>query len=319
MSSVEIEDVLSSIRRLVSEELRPVPRAAPVVNGAGARVNGAMARAPAGDGRLLLTPALRVVPGRSEPDEAPEAKPQSDSVLDALLGPLGRGAADEPELLPDPTEDAVEAVAPRGGAASVEALFAAMGTRIPDTDFEPEPDLATLHAAEGEPETVAEAEAEDLAVEEAMASAAGSPAWPQPEMQEVDLDAVEEAEVIEGDSAEVLRLSEAWRDGAWPLEPAPVAEASDVASVPLDADQAEAAAVAEILAADQQAAQAAPAQAPDLLGEEDFLIDEEVMRALVRDIIREELQGALGERITRNVRKLVRAEIHRTLLSRDLG
>ena len=37
----------------------------------------------------------------------------------------------------------------------------------------------------------------------------------------------------------------------------------------------------------------------------------------VRDIIREELQGALGERITRNVRKLVRAEIARAMAVRD--
>jgi hypothetical protein len=30
------------------------------------------------------------------------------------------------------------------------------------------------------------------------------------------------------------------------------------------------------------------------------------------------LQGELGERITRNVRKLVRAEINRALMARDL-
>ena len=38
----------------------------------------------------------------------------------------------------------------------------------------------------------------------------------------------------------------------------------------------------------------------------------------VRDLIREELQGGLGERITRNVRKLVRAEIARALAAQDL-
>ena len=45
--------------------------------------------------------------------------------------------------------------------------------------------------------------------------------------------------------------------------------------------------------------------------------DEEVLRDLVRDLIREELHGGLGERITRNVRKLVRAEIARALATRD--
>lgn len=54
-----------------------------------------------------------------------------------------------------------------------------------------------------------------------------------------------------------------------------------------------------------------------LATQEDFL-DEESLRALVADIVREELQGALGERITRNVRKLVRREIQRALAAQDL-
>lgn len=49
----------------------------------------------------------------------------------------------------------------------------------------------------------------------------------------------------------------------------------------------------------------------------DALIDEETLRDMVAMLVREELQGALGERITRNVRKLVRREIHRVLASRD--
>jgi hypothetical protein len=47
------------------------------------------------------------------------------------------------------------------------------------------------------------------------------------------------------------------------------------------------------------------------------MIDEDILRALVSDMVRQELQGALGERITRNVRKLVRREIHRVLMSQD--
>ena len=35
------------------------------------------------------------------------------------------------------------------------------------------------------------------------------------------------------------------------------------------------------------------------------------------EVLREELAGPLGERITRNVRKLVRAEIKRTLSTGD--
>lgn len=47
-------------------------------------------------------------------------------------------------------------------------------------------------------------------------------------------------------------------------------------------------------------------------------LSEEALQAFVSEIVRQELQGALGERITRNVRKLVRREIHRVLMSKDL-
>lgn len=51
---------------------------------------------------------------------------------------------------------------------------------------------------------------------------------------------------------------------------------------------------------------------------DDGLIDMDMLRDLVAEIIREELQGALGERITRNVRMLVRREINRALEARGL-
>ncbi|MEN8841756.1 MAG: hypothetical protein ABF288_11610 [Octadecabacter sp.] len=46
-------------------------------------------------------------------------------------------------------------------------------------------------------------------------------------------------------------------------------------------------------------------------------LDEEALRALVSEVVREELTGPLGERITRNVRKLVRREIYRILSSQE--
>ena len=60
---------------------------------------------------------------------------------------------------------------------------------------------------------------------------------------------------------------------------------------------------------------------PDLTAEDDapvlgMPVDE--LRDLVRDVLRAELQGEFGERITRNVRKLVRAEIARALMSRGI-
>lgn len=47
------------------------------------------------------------------------------------------------------------------------------------------------------------------------------------------------------------------------------------------------------------------------------VIDEEMLRDMVAQLIREELRGALGERITQNVRKLVRREIQRALMGQE--
>ncbi|MEL6957647.1 MAG: hypothetical protein AAGL89_01695 [Pseudomonadota bacterium] len=54
-----------------------------------------------------------------------------------------------------------------------------------------------------------------------------------------------------------------------------------------------------------------------LLATEGVTIDEEALRDLVGQVVREELTGPLGERITRNVRKLVRREIYRILSSQE--
>ena len=59
-------------------------------------------------------------------------------------------------------------------------------------------------------------------------------------------------------------------------------------------------------------------EAPTAAAALDALSDEEALRLLVAQLIREELQGKLGERITSNVRKLVRREVMRALDSRDL-
>ncbi|MDH2326320.1 hypothetical protein QCN27_05525 [Cereibacter sp. SYSU M97828] len=48
-------------------------------------------------------------------------------------------------------------------------------------------------------------------------------------------------------------------------------------------------------------------------------IDEEVLHDLVRELMTEELQGPFGEKITRSIRKVVRAEIARALAARDVS
>jgi hypothetical protein len=56
----------------------------------------------------------------------------------------------------------------------------------------------------------------------------------------------------------------------------------------------------------------------NLYGDE-AVLDEEALREMVAELVREELQGVLGERITRNVRRLVRREIERALALRDMS
>ena len=87
---------------------------------------------------------------------------------------------------------------------------------------------------------------------------------------------------------------------------------------PPDADEADWADAAEA-AVMEDLARDVEREAADLFDESEvgMTFDEEVLRDLVRDIIREELAGTLGERITRNVRKLVRAEIARALAVRE--
>ena len=55
--------------------------------------------------------------------------------------------------------------------------------------------------------------------------------------------------------------------------------------------------------------------------EADFILaeqDEVALRALVARVVREELQGDLGQRITSNLRKLVRREIRMILAAEKL-
>jgi hypothetical protein len=51
---------------------------------------------------------------------------------------------------------------------------------------------------------------------------------------------------------------------------------------------------------------------------EEQVVDEAVLRALVAEIVREELQGELGQRLSRNVRKVIRQEVQRALAAQAL-
>lgn len=346
LSSVEIEDVLSSIRRLVSEDLRPAAKPA---DGAAVPEAAPLRAAIDGPGRLLLTPSLRIAPdpatGAEDEEDAGEPAPfhsrraEGDGArVDAVMGQAARS-------LDPATEEDAPALAP---AASVPEWFvtdevpAAVAAEVAPAAQDPAALLAEVEAPVAVEAALSDAEiagdagyATDWYVQPVEAldeTAAGA----DPVVAGAVGDAVFAPEVPEavyvapvaGQAAEdAMDAAPVTVDAVAPQEPeAPFWAEPDGAAArafdPVDANEANEdwadAAEAEIRRELEEQAEATVfskfESAPD---HDEPLYDEEMLRDLVRDIIREELQGALGERITRNVRKLVRAEIARALAVRD--
>lgn len=344
MSSVEIEDVLSSIRRLVSEDLRPTHKLVTAALQAGAA-------------KLILTPALRVVSNdrAGSVQEADDLDERGD--LQSLLQKIDAPDAAEPVgILPmfgsvrlqemaDVRTDNVIGEDP--GAATTDANFLATAmSRINGLSVANMPLAAPAESIE--------------AVVAAVGAAVGPDEW----------------EVDGGDPAPQAK---AWADTVWNSADAPDAQAErDTGMTPLVLSDAVGLATDSAAAFDQvevvdlgevaePVAQVVPAPAfdidgglaEDLMGQDKIVfhdeaaqqplplatervsaelplqeakfakddltgaddgagfLNEDLLRDIVRDMIKAELQGTLGERITRNVRKLVRAEINRALASRD--
>lgn len=99
-------------------------------------------------------------------------------------------------------------------------------------------------------------------------------------------------------------------------EPQDVEVAEDL-SLPNDVPEFKSHAAAEIVE-DAQAAEVV-LDAERVGDAVEGLLDEAQLREIVADVVREELSGHLGERITRNVRKLVRRELRQLMASEDFG
>lgn len=334
LTSHEIEDVLSSIRRLVSEDLRPARAAM-----AAARGDGALGAEAAEVDKLLLTPALRVVPTEAAPTETAAAE----------IAPAETAPTEEP-VAADPV--AAEAV--------METVFVeAVADAMPEEPG-PAPNDWTSVAGFGTAEAFALSEdaflhsraafpAPEEVYDDAGLDEAAPPSRPELIPDEEDVLWAAAGEAVDG-PAEVIvpphghghwtaqdvpgvDWAEEETDWAEP-EPLPFVahpRKPDLTSDPLarawadraeaavraELDEAVAARVAEVTPPDPEPAAAATAAGPGLFDSPDASFDEEMLREIVRDIIREELAGTLGERITRNVRKLVRVEINRAMTARE--
>lgn len=320
VSPRDVEDVLSSIRRLVSEEAK-------------ARLGGEAAAQ-----RLMLTEALRV----PDPEEdAPEPEMREDGLRGdgspehaAPDAAAGHAAEDDPSAEAVTEPDRLDDWAGLWGFAGVSA--AGEEARSPDTAPAATPPEAEPAAA---PDALADwlAPFRDNAEGEAEAATA---APPEPEPEDKDApqageaavwsDMAEDAAAIAApDEGEAAALAQALAGARPDIAPEPEAVLPDEAepdALHADAglsDEAGDDARSEDGAPDH--AEEAPGDGPRgegaglfaADGEEGHVLDEETLRLMVADILRQELMGELGDRITRNVRKMVRREIQRALVARD--
>jgi hypothetical protein len=127
-----------------------------------------------------------------------------------------------------------------------------------------------------------------------------------------------EVEATAADAPEVAEVVPEAFDVAPPAAPIPPRREP---AVIVEDNPALASTTVDQIEAAVQASLAALAETDVMSGgaEPELVLDEEMLREMVSEIVRRELQGSLGERITRNVRKLVRREIYRALETRDLG
>ena len=371
VTNAEVEDVLSSIRRLVSEDKRPLQ---------------SLRKIPVSD-RLVLTPALRVAdePAVSDPEDAPRAEAPrppapsieslitDDSPIDVYGDGQGQAAlarqpeedySDDPygfdegddlleedddahlqktvteDLEEDDWSDDLELSSEGADEAEEEeddlsdALQARIRTVTSDDPAEEEDeDLSDPEEVEEIEEPVRVAEAAKVveepepapavaerpldksavlsskiaALETAIGQIAGT--WEPDDPGESDY-AGTEAEAMDWEDDEPLAEEEAVTTAA--VRPQPVSPPAAP-----EPKTARATVTPEPAPEPQPVWQAPEAAGLDLADDTQF-IDEEALRDLVAEIVRSELQGALGERITRNVRKLVRREIHRALTAQEL-
>ncbi|MEP1197907.1 hypothetical protein [Tateyamaria sp.] len=232
-------------------------------------------------------------------DEVEEEDASEGALTDELSdeGDVAGDTYTPPENEFDETDQAVEAVKP--AEKSLSEKIAALETLVGARRDQFEPDDPGTDAYAGTEPPAMEWEDVDLEVDLADQS---------------DPELVEHAEKHSDADIEAQATHDALEEVAT-KQPQPQPQPDVIDAAQTEGHQQDEGNVAQ---ADTQQDDAADATRAALFGSDDDVLDEEALRELISDIVREELQGALGERITRNVRKLVRREIHRALAAQDL-
>ena len=331
VSNAEIEDVLSSIRRLIAA-------------GDPDQKDEVQSSEPADD-KLILTPAFRVFGGNPEKavkDDGPNVSTHSPTGRDIPVEMLEQG---------DPApSDTAEEVAKAKDTDAIPPLILTFDTNIAEpglqssadmpmppadsqVDFEDNWDsdalgetaqVAFLHQRvtsvaantpfeDAEPEAAAEdaPKPEVMAEEEAPAIEAevsGLDDAPEAEIvlkQASDQDALDDEEDLEVGEVE---LAEADSD-ALPedeVEDQPILAEADVDDLTDDP-------IEDTFGTEVMAATVDNAPMAEIIEDDSDFIDEEHLQEIVSRIVREELKGEMGVKITQAVRRMVRREVTRAL------
>jgi hypothetical protein len=292
MGSKEIEDVLSSIRRLVAQDLKPADRVrlAAVADISNKLVLSPEDRVVAQDGAAKFVTVRR--PSRRA------AFPAIDEVLPNMDGASGgqlSGASDKDWSLGAVGAD--EFVAPQ-----------------PDT-FSVDPNLRLSQMAPQAFETTFDAQSDDKSDHSADFDRALAALPPQDyEEQEYEEDVSELTAQSMHDWPEDTQ--EAIQPQSFHGTIEPDADWANEAEARVLAELAGEAVEEAIVYHAQQRAE--PSFVHKSASIATALYDEDELRKLIQTLFREEMSGPMGERITRNIRKLVRAEVGRMLAAQEL-
>ena len=305
MTNAEVEDVLSSIRRLVSDE-KPAEKT-PEENAA--------------PDRLVLTPALRVSdaePAGSDSDQQAHgiSEAETSSLSDFISEHLGDTAREEPEQDADWVDEVDGHQGEEVGAETHEDAeqdhdgaeltdnWARFGDDVQDDVAQYQPDAPADFPVADDGQT-------------AIQDDTPMPDVDEPSPSEKDHDDVGLSEKVAALEALVASRVDEWEPDdpgtdAYAGTDAPAMEWEDAETPETATFAHHASPASDDVEADEQTIDT------QVFASDEDVLDEDTLRDLVTDIVREELQGALGERITRNVRKLVRREIHRALAAQEL-
>ncbi|MCK8463001.1 hypothetical protein MUY35_03955 [Aliiroseovarius sp. S1339] len=287
VSNAEIEDVLSSIRRLISESKATEGREASTKTE-----------------KLVLTPAFRV-----HDDSSPKPSGTVRRDDDQVAKPAAREAASQDAARGDAKPEA----ASKGADDHAVPVFSHRGYGAgPVEDAEELPSREQAARRDDPTLTGRVAEFEDAVN---LKTDLWEPDGGEDTTQS-DVLMFHAARLRTEDEDGIVGESEA---GGW-------SESGDAPEAPFVAvkDPADAEPQPPVGTRQTQSATApsrapeAPAQDVEIVGDDTDIIDEEVVHAMVARLVREELQGEVGEKITQSIRRFVRREIERSLTLKGL-